>query len=127
MTTSSLATETAAAKHVKVTDRALVVELRDGRSVSVPIEWYPRLAEGRPHERRHWELIGPGIGIHWPDLDEDISVEGCYEVCHLVRVRHHCSVGGQLADARLTNERSRRALDRESARLIRSVMRHQSS
>ena len=76
MTTSSLATETAAAKHVKVTERALVVALRDGRSVSVPIEWYPRLAEGRPNERRHWELIGPGIGIHWPDLDEDISVEG---------------------------------------------------
>lgn len=76
MTTSSLATETAAAKQVKVTEHALVVELRDGRSVSVPIEWYPRLAEGRPSERRRWELIGPGIGIHWPDLDEDISVEG---------------------------------------------------
>ena len=76
MTTSSLATETAAAKHVKVTEHALVVELRDGRCVSVPIEWYPRLAEGRPSERRRWELIGPGIGIHWPDLDEDISVEG---------------------------------------------------
>ncbi len=76
MTTSNLATETATATHVKVTERALVVELRDGRSVSVPIEWYPRLAEGRPSERRHWELIGPGIGIHWPDLDEDISVEG---------------------------------------------------
>ena len=76
MTTSSLATETAAAKRVRVTEHALVVELRDGRSVSVPIEWYPRLAEGRPSERRRWELIGPGIGIHWPDLDEDISVEG---------------------------------------------------
>lgn len=75
MTTSSLATETAAAKHVKVTEHVLVVELRDGRSVSVPIDWYPRLADGRPGERRRWELIGPGIGIHWPDLDEDISVE----------------------------------------------------
>src|SRR5216683_3922319 len=76
MTTSSLATEAAAAKHVKVTEHALVVELRDGRSVSVPIDWYPRLAEGRPSERRRWEWIGPGIGIHWPALDEDISVEG---------------------------------------------------
>jgi len=76
MATSSPATEAAAAKHVKVTGHALVVELRDGRSVSVPIDWYPRLAEGRPSERRRWELIGPGIGIHWPDLDEDISVEG---------------------------------------------------
>lgn len=76
MTTSSLATETPAAKRVRVTDEALIVELRDGRSVSVPLKWYPRLAEGRPSERRKWELIGPGIGIHWPDLDEDISIEG---------------------------------------------------
>lgn len=76
MTTSSLATETAVAKRVRVTGNMLVVELRDGRSVSVPLKWYPRLAEGRPSERRRWELIGPGIGIHWPELDEDISVEG---------------------------------------------------
>ena len=76
MNTSSVATETAAALSVRVTDRALVVELRDGRVVSVPVAWYPRLAEGSPRERRRWELLGPGIGIHWPDLDEDISVEG---------------------------------------------------
>lgn len=76
MSTSSLGTETVLVQDVRVTDRALTVELRDGRSVSVPLEWYPRLAEGRPSERRRWELIGPGIGIHWPDLDEDISVEG---------------------------------------------------
>src|SRR5438105_12235488 len=76
MSTSTLATEIAAAKKVRVTDQALIVELTDGRVVSVPIEWYPRLAEGSAAERRRWELIGPGIGIHWPDLDEDISVEG---------------------------------------------------
>src|SRR5712691_7643848 len=76
MGTSSVATETAAAKNVRVTDRALVVELRDGRVVSVPLAWYPRLAEGSPRERRRWELLGPGVGIHWPDLDEDISIEG---------------------------------------------------
>jgi hypothetical protein len=76
MSTSSVATETAAAKNVRVTERALVVELRDGRVVSVPLTWYPRLADGSPGERRRWELLGPGIGIHWPDLDEDISVEG---------------------------------------------------
>ena len=75
MTISSPATETATAKHVRVTEGTLVVELVDGRTVSVPIEWYPRLAEGRPSERRKWRLIGPGIGIHWPELDEDISVE----------------------------------------------------
>ena len=76
MTTSSPATEAPAAKRVRVTDEALIVELEDGRSVSVPLRWYPRLAEGRPSERRQWQLIGPGIGIHWPALDEDISVEG---------------------------------------------------
>jgi hypothetical protein len=76
MSTSVAATETATARNVRVTDRALVVELRDGRVVSVPLEWYPRLAEGSPTERRRWELIGTGIGIHWPDLDEDISVDG---------------------------------------------------
>src|SRR3989304_2492624 len=76
MTTSSVATETAAAQNVRVTDRALVVGVRDGRVVSVPRAWYPRLAEGSRRERRRWELLGPGIGIHWPDLDEDISVAG---------------------------------------------------
>ena len=75
MTTSSVLVETAAT-NVRVTDRALIVELRDGRVVSVPLTWYPRLAEGSPAERRRWELLGPGIGIHWPALDEDISVEG---------------------------------------------------
>jgi hypothetical protein len=73
MSTSNLATETAT--NVKVTAETLIVELRDGRTVSVPVRWYPRLAEGTPAERRRWELIGPGIGIHWPALDEDISVE----------------------------------------------------
>src|SRR3982751_1911821 len=76
MTTSSVPTAMAAAQSVRVTDRALVVELRDGRVVSVPIAWYPRLEEGSPRERKRWELLGPGIGIHWPELDEDISVEG---------------------------------------------------
>lgn len=61
--------------HVRVTADALVVELRDGRVVSVPVGWYPRLAAATPAERRRWELIGPGIGIHWPAIDEDISVE----------------------------------------------------
>jgi hypothetical protein len=65
----------AAAKNVRVNADSLIVELRDGRTVSVPLKWYPRLAEGSPRERRRWELIGPGLGIHWPELDEDVSVE----------------------------------------------------
>jgi len=76
MSTSIVTTEPAAAKKVKITDEALVVELRDGRVVSVPLHWYPRLAEGSAAERRRWELIGPGLGIHWPALDEDIFVDG---------------------------------------------------
>ena len=75
MNISSLATETAFARAVRVTSDTLTVELRDGRTVSVPLSWYPRLAEGTPAERRRWKLIGPGIGIHWPALDEDISVD----------------------------------------------------
>jgi hypothetical protein len=75
MSTSTAPTE-GAAKKVRVTDNALVVELADGRTVSVPLQWYPRLAEATATERRHWELIGPGIGIHWPAVDEDISIEG---------------------------------------------------
>jgi hypothetical protein len=50
------------------------VRLRDGREISVPLEWFPRLKEASPKQRKNWRLIGKGIGIHWPDLDEDISV-----------------------------------------------------
>lgn len=75
MTTSNPVTEITGVSNVKVTGGNLVVQLRDGRVLSVPVAWYPRLAEGTPAERRQWELIGPGIGIHWPALDEDISVE----------------------------------------------------
>ena len=63
-------------RDVRVTSKALEVILRDGRTLSVPLEWYPRLAHGSPRERQHWRLIGDGIGIHWPDLDEDISISG---------------------------------------------------
>ena len=52
------------------------MELADGRTLSVPLAWYPRLFHGSQSERENWELIGDGEGIHWPDLDEDISVEG---------------------------------------------------
>lgn len=74
---SSLTTDLkiARAKQVKFTKGALVVELEDGRSISVPLDWYPRLAHATSAERNHWRLIGKGEGIHWPDLDEDISVE----------------------------------------------------
>lgn len=64
------------AQGVRVTEDALIVDLTDGRTLSVPLAWYPRLAHGTPAEREHWRLIGRGEGIHWPELDEDISVDG---------------------------------------------------
>lgn len=64
------------ALEISVTDDTLTVELADGRTLAVPLAWYPRLWHGTPEERQNWRLIGDGIGIHWPDLDEDISIEG---------------------------------------------------
>ena len=74
MSTSTLASSPRAAA-VEITDDALTVSLSDGRVVSVPISWYPRLSNGLPEHRAVWEFIGGGHGIHWPELDEDISVE----------------------------------------------------
>jgi hypothetical protein len=64
------------AESISFTEDSLTVRLDDGRSLSVPLTWYPRLLAGTKMERENYELIGDGEGIHWPDLDEDISVEG---------------------------------------------------
>ena len=64
------------AEEVTVTADTLTVELSDGRTISVPLDWYPRLVHATPEERNRWQLIGGGQGIHWPALDEDLSVEG---------------------------------------------------
>ena len=66
----------ARAQRVSVSEDTLTVELVDGRTVTVPVTWYPRLSHGSLAERANWRLIGEGEGIHWPDLDEDISIEG---------------------------------------------------
>ncbi len=63
------------AQKVTVTKDALIVDLNDGRTISVPLAWYPRLVHGSADERKNWRLIGQGAGIHWEDLDEDVSVE----------------------------------------------------
>lgn len=75
MTTSPIEHWPAVALAVNVTADTLTVDLADGRSIAVPVEWFPRLANGTPAERGNWRFIGRGEGIHWPDLDEDISVE----------------------------------------------------
>src|SRR6266436_5848181 len=63
------------ARKVEVTEKELKVALKDGRTIAVPLNWYPRLAGGTQNERQNWELLSDGEGIHWPDLDEDISVQ----------------------------------------------------
>ncbi|HEY7392703.1 MAG TPA: DUF2442 domain-containing protein [Bryobacteraceae bacterium] len=63
------------AKHLPINDDSLVVDLTDGRTIAAPLAWFPRLAHATPKERANWRLIGDETGIHWPDLDEDISVE----------------------------------------------------
>lgn len=60
---------------VKVSKEMLKVDLSDGRTIEVPLAWYPRLLHGTQKERSHWRPIGSGEGIHWPDLDEDISIQ----------------------------------------------------
>ena len=62
--------------NVEIADQKLKVDLRDGRTISVPLHWYPRLLHATEAERRNWKICGGGYGIHWPDLDEDLSTEG---------------------------------------------------
>ncbi len=61
---------------VEVTDAELIVRLRDGRRLAAPLYWFPRLKAASPAERANWELAAAGLGIHWPDIDEDIGIAG---------------------------------------------------
>ena len=74
-TERGLNSEKVFAQSVRVSDDALVVDLADGRTITAPLAWFPRLAHGTATERTNWRLIAGGEGIHWPDPDEDISVE----------------------------------------------------
>ncbi len=71
----STLTAEAKAQSITITDDTLAVDLTDGRTISVPLIWYPRLVHGTEAERNNWRFIGDKEGIHWPDLDEDISIE----------------------------------------------------
>ncbi len=75
MTTSNVETRAAMAVDLRISPEKLSVELTDGRTISVPLEWFPRLVHADQSERENWELCGNGGSIHWPDLDEDIGVE----------------------------------------------------
>jgi len=61
---------------VSFTEDSLCVSLRDGRKISVPLTWYPKLLRATPVQRNNWKVAGAGYGIHWPDIDEDLSTEG---------------------------------------------------
>ena len=74
-------------KVVAVTDEELTVRLMDGRTLSVPVAWYPRLAEATPAQRAEWEIAGGGYGIHWPGIDEDLSTEGLLRGAPAPRLR----------------------------------------
>jgi len=63
-------------KEVRFTEHALIVDLMDGRTISVPLVWYPRLLAATPTQRANWRVAGGGFGVHWPDIDEDLSTEG---------------------------------------------------
>ena len=63
-------------KNVQITEDTLIVDMMDGRSISVPLAWYPRLMSATPEQRKKWKIAGGGYGIHWPDIDEDLSTEG---------------------------------------------------
>lgn len=70
------------AQDVKCTDESIVVQLLDGRTISAPLVWFPRLASATKEQRNNWELLGDGDGIHWPDVDEDLSVKGLLSEPH---------------------------------------------
>ena len=67
------------ATNVRFDEDMLHVELSDGREISVPLEWFPKLRDAAEEQRANWRLIGKGVGVHWEDVDEDLSVEGFLE------------------------------------------------
>ncbi len=76
MATSMVEMDVPFARDITVTEDTLRVDLSDGRTICVPLAWFPRLVHASPTERENWRLIGKGEGIHWQDVDEDVSVEG---------------------------------------------------
>lgn len=76
---------------VRFTDDLLVVDLADGRTVSVPLAWYPRLLAASSEQRSRWELSAAGFGIHWPDVDEDLSTAGLLRGAPAARPRERAS------------------------------------
>jgi hypothetical protein len=87
---------------VKFARATLSVTLRDGRTITVPLTWYPRLLNATPSQRKNWRIAGGGYGIHWPDVDEDLSTKGMLRGAPAPRPRRG---NGRLATKRMTNRR----------------------
>ena len=80
---STLAVELHPQAHsIKCTDNAIIVELVDGRTISAPLVWFPRLFQASKEQRKNWELLGEGEGVHWPAIDEDLSIAGLLAGTH---------------------------------------------
>ena len=106
----SVETSEALAVDVSCSDDALTVVLDDGRSVSVPLEWFPRLAAATPRQRKHWEPIGGGIGIHWKAIDEDISIASLLQPKRFMRMAEDALESAQAQTSRrLTSRKLSRA------------------
>jgi hypothetical protein len=88
-------------KDVRFTEDTLAVDLLDGRTIIVPLVWYPLLLGASPEQRQNWKLSGAGYGIHWPDLDEDLSTEGLLRGAPAAAEAAHArrSAGGGLREA----------------------------
>lgn len=112
---STLALDAAArARHVRVTRDELIVDLQDGRTVSVPLAWFPRLLHATARQRRRWELLGDGEGVRWPEVDEDLSVAGLLRGTPASQVE---SANERPAAYRVKQPSSRRQRTRSSRRL----------
>jgi hypothetical protein len=95
---------------VDVTDETITAHLIDGRVISVPLAWSWRLSDATPAQRANWELIGDGHGVHWPDVDEDISADGMLSGIPACRPRNRTRATGP-APKKLTPRRPRRSKD----------------
>jgi hypothetical protein len=104
---TSLANSEAVAVDVSCSEDALAVTLTDGRLIRVPLTWFPRLLKATPKQRSKWEFIGGGIGIHWPAIDEDVSVASLLQPENFMRAREPQSAN-RPPKARTKTKRSRR-------------------
>src|SRR6266478_10069067 len=109
MRTSRVKAGAPSAVRARIADDAVVIDLSDGRTVTAPLAWYPRLLHGTARERRHWRLIGGGEGVHWPDLDEISASRAFLRDDHQLRAKYRSKSGWKGAGRALTSGCSRRA------------------